>query len=81
MRDVLARLVREESGHVWRLITGVLGAVAALLLAAGAAGGRHGLIWIGGILVALAFLNSGFVEHVKMDYPLFARVDRLEGKK
>ncbi|MDA1004454.1 MAG: hypothetical protein O3B31_14105 [Chloroflexi bacterium] len=56
----------------------MLGAVGAIVLAVGATGDNDTLVWIGGVVVALAFLNSGFIEHTKMDYPLYRRVDELE---
>lgn len=78
LRSVITRAMWEEDGHLWRLITGVLGAVGAIRLAVGATGGNDTVTWIGGVVVALAFLNSAFLEHSRMDYPIYHRLDELE---
>lgn len=78
MRSLTARMRREEDGHVWRGVTALLGAAGAIVLTLGVTGANDTLAWIGGVVVALAFLNSGFMEHSKMDYPLYRRVDELE---
>ena len=81
MRGFMRRLATEETGHLTPLITGVLGAVGVLVLAFGATDDNNTLVWIGAVAVAAGFLNAAVVEHIKVDYPLYARVDALEERK
>jgi len=81
MRSVLNRLLREESGHMIKAITAMLGAAGAIVLAVGITGDNDALVWIGAVVVAVAFVNAGFIEHTKIEYPVLKRLDDLEAKQ
>jgi len=80
MLALIRRLFHEESGHNVRAATGLLGAPGAIVLGVGASAGNDVLIWIGAVVVALAFINVSFIEHVRYDYPLLERIEDLEAK-
>ncbi|MEE8421432.1 MAG: hypothetical protein V3S31_01500 [Dehalococcoidia bacterium] len=79
MRAFLRRLLTEESGHMVIAATGLVGAAGAILLAVGVTGDTDVLVWIGGGVMAVAFLNGSIREHQLVDYEIFARLDELEG--
>lgn len=79
MRAFLRRLHTEESGHLIVAATGLIGAAGAILLAAGATTDTDVLAWIGGGVMAVAFLNGSIREHTEVTYGIFARLDELEG--
>lgn len=79
MRAFLRRLHTEESGHLIVAATGLIGAAGAILLAAGATTDTDVLAWIGGGVMAAAFLNGSIREHTEVTYGIFARLDELEG--
>ena len=81
MSSILARLVREESGHLIKVVTALLGAVGVIVLAVGITGDSDALVWIGAAVVAVAFVNAGVVEHTQLEYPVFKRLDDLEAKQ
>lgn len=81
MRSILNRFLREESGHLIKGVTALLGAAGAIVLAVGVTGDTDALVWIGAIVVAVAFINGGFIEHTQLDYPVLKRLDELEAKQ
>lgn len=71
----------DESGHVAPVV-GTLPAVAgAILLGIGAANDTGWLAVAGGIITGVGILVYETVRHMRSDYPIFERLDRLEGKK
>jgi len=50
------------------------------LLAAGAASGEDVIIIVGGIALGLGILLNVVLGHQQVDYDIFSRLDRLEGK-
>ncbi len=81
MRSILDRLLHEESGHLIKGVTAILGAAGAIVLAIGVTGDTDALVWIGAIVLAVAFINAGFIEHTQLDYPVLKRLDDLEAKQ
>lgn len=81
MRSVLNRFLWEESGHLIKGVTALVGAAGAIVLAVGATADQDALVWIGAVVLALAFVNGGFIEHTKIDYPMLKRLDDLEAKQ
>ncbi len=79
MRAFLRRLHTEETGHAVIAATGLIGAAGAILLAAGMTTDTDVLAWIGGGVMAVAFINGSVREHQLVDYEVFARLDELEG--
>ena len=78
LRATLARLHREEAGHLAPTLATLLGAPGALLLAVGAAANVDVVTIIGGIVLALALVAAGALAHSGVDYPLERRLDELE---
>lgn len=60
----------------------VLGAmVGAIVLAIGAANDSGVTTIIGGIVLAVGILAASLGEHMVVDYDLYGRIEKLEGKK
>lgn len=76
---LLRRLAHEETGHMVRATTSLLGIAGAIGLAAGVTGDNNLLVWVGAIFLALGFANAGVVEHIRYDYPILTRIEDLEG--
>ncbi len=60
-----------------RAMVAVVGAV---LLAAGAAAGEDVITIVGGVGLGLGILVSGLLNHIRVDYDIFERLNRLEAK-
>jgi len=76
----LARLHRDERGHAALGVADLAAAAGAVLLAAGAAANEDVITIIGGIVLALGVFGSGIMRHTQIDYDLWRRLARLEGK-
>jgi hypothetical protein len=74
------RVKSEEDGHVYPSVSAGLGVIGAILLAVAITGDNDTLAWIGGVVLALSFVVRATYEHIKMDYPIYARLDALEKK-
>ncbi|MEX0750047.1 MAG: hypothetical protein WD359_04485 [Dehalococcoidia bacterium] len=69
-----------EEGHATAGIGTVIGAAGAIMLAIGAAGDTDWLTITGGIVLAIGVIAAGVLHHQVVDYDLFGRLDKLEGK-
>lgn len=77
----LRRIHEEEAGHVAPVV-GTLPAMAgAILLGIGAANGTGWLAVAGGIITAGGILVYETVRHLRSDWQILERLDRLEGKE
>ncbi len=79
-RCALQRLARDEDGHAGPALTGLGATIGAILLAAGAASGEDVITIVGGIALGLGILLNVLLGHQQVDYDIFSRLDRLEGK-
>jgi hypothetical protein len=77
-RDFVRRLDAED-GHVASGVPAVLAAAGLIALGIGAAGDWGWLALIGGIDGGLAFMVYAVAHHSRVDYPIFARLETLEG--
>jgi hypothetical protein len=74
-------LTQSEEGHAMAALP-VLGAMAgAIVLAIGAVNDSSVTTIIGGIVLAIGILAGSLAEHVVVDYDVYARLEKLEGKK
>ena len=71
---------QNEEGHALPGVASLVGAVGAILLGIGAANDSGGLAIAGGILAGVGFLAASLLEHVKVDYNIFGRLESLEKK-
>jgi len=70
-----------EEGHALAGVASLVGAVGAIVLAIGATGTNDAVTIIGGIVLAAGVLAAGLLEHTTVDWNIFARLEKLEGKK
>lgn len=71
---------RNEEGHAAPAVAALIGAVGAILLGIGAANDTGALAIVGGILAAVGILGGPLLEHVKVDYGIYERIEKLEKK-
>lgn len=77
MREIMEH---GEEGHGMPVIGVLIGAVGAILLAIGAANDTGVLSIIGGIVLAVGLLATLVIQHMAVEYDIFARLDKLEKK-
>ncbi len=79
---ILNAIFRGEDGHAGTL-PGVLAAAAgAVILGIGAAADDMGWLAIaGGIVLAVGLVGMALLDHMIVDYDMYARLEKLEGKK
>ena len=81
MMNVLRTLHEDEGGHVDVGLASLVAAIGAFVLAIGAAGDSDVTAYIGGAVLGLGILVGGFLRHRSIDYDVYARLEKLEGKK
>ncbi len=69
-----------DEGHGMPVIGVLIGAVGAILLAIGAANDTGALTIIGGVVLAVGLLATLVIQHMAVEYDIFARLDKLEKK-
>jgi hypothetical protein len=79
--ELLLAFHHEEEGHATPAVAALAGAAGAIVLGIGAANDSGALAVIGGIVTGVGFLAASLLEHVKVDYNIFGRLENLEGKK
>lgn len=79
---ILNAIVRGEDGHAGTL-PGLLAAVGgAVMLGIGAGGDDLGWLAIaGGIVLAVGLVGMSVLDHMIVDYDMYARLEKLEGKQ
>jgi hypothetical protein len=78
MRHIFLGLYQDESGHGIPAVGDLVAVVGAIILAVGASGTEDVVTILGGVILAVGILASGFLRHVKIDYDIYDRLDRLE---
>jgi hypothetical protein len=74
-------LTRGEEGHAMTAPPLLAAAAGAIVLAIGAANDSGITAIIGGIVLAVGIVAASVAEHMVVDYDLYARIEKLEGKK
>ena len=74
----MLRTLSREDAHGAPLPAALLGAAGAIVLGIGAAGGTGWLAIVGGVVLAVGILATLVVNHVTVDYEMYARLEALE---
>ena len=77
----LAALLNSEAGHGVTLPATLAGMAGAVLLAVGAVNNQDVLTIIGGVVLAVGLLASSMAQHMLIEYPIYERLDKMEGKE
>jgi hypothetical protein len=80
LKRIIDGLVRGEEGHATPAIGTLIGAAGAILLTVGATGDTDWLAWVGGVVLAVGIIAAGLLQHTTVDYEMYARLEKLEGK-
>lgn len=74
------RVRKSEEGHAGPLPGMLVGAAGAIALGIGAAADLGWLSIAGGVGLALGIMASFVLNHVKVEYDIYARLEKLEKK-
>ena len=77
----LAALLNSEAGHGVTLPATLAGMAGAVLLAVGAVNNQDVLTIIGGVVLAVGLLASSMAQHMLIEYPIYERLDKMEGNE
>ena len=77
----LATLLNGEAGHGVTLPATLAGMAGAVLLAVGAVNNQDVLTIIGGGVLAVGLLASSMAQHMLIEYPIYERLDKMEGNE
>lgn len=79
-RNVQPRVRRSEEGHAGPLPGMLVGAAGAIALGIGAAADMGWLAIAGGIGLAVGIFAASVLNHIMVEYDIYARLDKLEKK-
>jgi membrane protein YdbS with pleckstrin-like domain len=74
----LLKMLRGEDGHAGPVPAALLAAAGAIVLGVGAANGTGWLAVVGGVVLALGILATLVLNHVTVEYDMYARLEVLE---
>ena len=80
IRSLIIAAHANEEGHALPAVGSLIGGIGAILLGIGAANDSGGLAIAGGIVAAVGIIGGALLEHVKIDYDIFGRLEKLEKK-
>jgi hypothetical protein len=72
--------LNEEDGHAIPAVAGGLAGIGIIALGIGAANGTGWLCIVGGLVGGLGFIANDLLNHLKIDYNVFGRLEELEKK-
>lgn len=74
------RVRKSEQGHAQTLPGMVVAAAGAIALGIGAANDTGWLAIVGGIVLGVGIIALSVLEHMAIDYDVYARLEKLEKK-
>jgi hypothetical protein len=77
---LINRIHQDERGHAGTLPGLLIAAAGAIALGIGAASDMGWLSVTGGIVLAVGIVGESVLSHMKIDYDIFARLEKLEKK-
>ena len=77
----LATLLNGEAGHGVTLPATLAGMAGAVLLAVGAVNNQDVLTIIGGVVLAVGLFAGSMAQHMLIEYPIYERLDKMEGEE
>jgi hypothetical protein len=80
IRTLLLTAHSGEEGHALPAVGSLVGGIGAILLGIGAANDSGGLAVAGGIVAAVGIIGGALLEHMKIDYDIYGRLEKLEKK-
>lgn len=78
--DLVRTIHASEEGHALPAVAALVGAAGAVVLGIGAANDSGGLAIAGGIITAVGIVAASLLDHIKVDYGIFDRLNKLEKK-
>jgi hypothetical protein len=81
MNDEIRLAVTEgEDGHALPALAALAGGIGGVVLGIGAANDSGVIAVIGGIVLGVGVLAASVLDHMMVEYNIFARLEKLEGK-
>jgi hypothetical protein len=81
IRAILRRIHEDESGHAVPAMLSLVAGAGGVAVGIGAASDSDVVAIVGGIALGVGVLGAGIAEHMVVDYEVYARLEKLEGKK
>jgi len=81
LKLIINAVVHGERGHARAGIGSLVPAAGAILLAIGACDNTDWLTITGGIVLALGIVLASVLHHQEVDWEIFGRLEKLEGKQ
>ena len=81
LRKLIDIIIHGERGHAQAGVGTLVPAAGAILLAIGACDNTDWLTITGGIVLAIGIILAGALHHRGVDYDIFHRLEKLEGKQ
>ena len=79
LRSILSTIVHSEQGHAIGFPS-LISAISAVTLGVGAAGETDWLTIGSGIVLGISLFLGGVARHRGIDYEVYTRLDKVEGK-
>jgi len=80
LRTLINAITHGEEGHAPPALAALIAGAGAIALTIGATGDTDWLAWVGGIVLAVGIVAAALLDHVTVDYDIFARLEKLEKK-
>ncbi len=80
VRSIIRELNETEDGHIGPLPGALVAAAGAILLGIGAANDTGWMAVVGGIAAGVGLIVSFVMNHMKVEYDIYSRLDKLEKK-
>lgn len=81
LKTALEAIHEDESGHAQPALATLVAAIGGIVLGIGAAADSDVAAIIGGVVLGLGILAAGVLNHMTVDYEMYDRLEKLEGKK
>ena len=80
LRSILSTIVHSERGHAMVGFASLISAISAVTLGVGSAGDTDWLTIGSGIVLGISLFLGGVARHRGIDYEVYTRLDKVEGK-
>lgn len=79
--NTLREVHEDESGHAIAALMSLVAAVGGILLGVAVTSDSDVFAIIAGVVLGVGVLGAGLAEHMTVDYDIYARLEKLEGKQ
>ena len=77
----ITRIHADESGHAQVGVTSLVAGIGGIILAVGVAADSDAAAIVGAVVLGLGVFATSLGQHMGVDYDIYARLEKLEGKE